>query len=167
MDQNKIPSDGFQYIQISTNFSDILQMFIDNAKLVHFIFSHSHTHIYFCVLMCMPPNSSILPVTSVSLLWILQSFLGRYSASHSASHSVLQLLPSQSHGEYLQDSGFARGCFCIKRPKLAISYSNLTFNNFLAPDHLCESGINQHHWKLGQRNVVHVIIRKLDPGPLQ
>lgn len=145
----------------STNLPDILQMFVDNEKLPHSTFSHSHIHLYFCVL-CTPPNSSIFPATSVTLLWILQSFLGRCSASH----SVLRLLQPQSHREYLQDSHFARGCFCIKRPKMAISYSNPTFNNFLAPNHLCESGINQHHWKPGQRNGEHGIVRKLDPGPL-
>lgn len=146
----------------STNLSDILQMFVDNVKLVHFAFSHSQIHIYFCVLVCMPPNSSILPVTSVILLWILHALLGRCSASH----SLLQLLPPQRHGEHLQDSHFARGCFCLKRPRLAIYCNNLTFNHFPAPNHLCESGINQHHWKPGKRNVVHGIVRKLDPGPL-
>lgn len=34
------------------------------------------------------------------------------------------------------------------------------------PKHLGESEISQHLWKPGQREVVHGIVRKLNPGPL-
>lgn len=127
-----------------------------------YFLSLSHTHLFLCT--CVYATKLLNPSSH-----FCHSSLNSPISSRKMLSIPLGVAAPDTPEAQKVFAGFllSRRCFCIKRPKFAISYSNLMFNKFLTPNHLCESGINQHHWKPGQRKVVHDIVRRWDPGPVE